>query len=913
MKCLLLLTVLILWANAVQAQAPDSDVERWLAGKFTEEEKWINRALDSSLEGEAPLPPPAAPSSLVLTPTSKPLYMDYIALSWTDNSTDEVTFRIERKLGAGGTYQEIAIVFANITKWYDDSVGSGLGYFYRIRAANASGNSAYATEQSATSPTAGTPTASLSVPATAFTQEVVIIDARASTNVCRRPRADGSPSVTIDYGDGFSKVDWLAAGHAFITAGTYPVTLTVYNCAEVPATTNVSITVTDIPAASGGSTITDATCLAGGTGNNVQTLVAQGSAAANAVCLQTAVDRAATRNAAEQEIVVPAGQTYAGPVYMTTPNGGGSGSKYITIKSSAMASLPPTKKRIVPATDSANMPIITAPSTLNITDAALETPLTAAVPASHHYRLQGLTLKKDSEANYSQKLLKLGPESGLNLLTELVHHFIVDRCWLDGGASDTSQTNNAIRMYGNYISVFDSELSPYRLIGAGVDSSAISLSAGQGPYAIWNTPLVAGSENFSISGGGTETNTATISAPTTTSATLSSVTNLELDQNIALEVNGQYNARQSTIVRTISGNNITFDPIPIAPDNGGDARWSAIPSYIEMRRNYLYKQLEWRSDDPSYNNEDTQIKNLWEAKCGRYIDVIGNIMRWTWHKDQDYAIVLAPRYINGCNSENATIRQVTFKDNIIRDAAKGLTTQATDYAVSAPTQQMHELSFRNNLWWNVGAYWQATGGQQIYSFNGASDAGEVWTIQQKRFFSIHDTLDSGGAGDSGEVTNFGTVDVGAGGFDSLWINGAMAHGFLGVFSNLGGNAQNNLNTFFPPGITSTDRLRWNKNLVVNGNGTYPSSTLLQSATWPTGVFNDAANGLWTIIPATPGKNAALDGTDAGVDMLQLQAAIGAPLLSFGAVWPLIRVISGDWTGAPIGPTVCKWHTAPACP
>ena len=69
------------------------------------------------------------------------------------------------------------------------------------------------------------PTLSLSAPATAYVDEVVLIDARLSTGISKSPQGNGSPSVVIDFGDGFS-ANMLATGHAYRTAGTYTITLT---------------------------------------------------------------------------------------------------------------------------------------------------------------------------------------------------------------------------------------------------------------------------------------------------------------------------------------------------------------------------------------------------------------------------------------------------------------------------------------------------------------------------------------------------------------------------------------------------------------------------------------------------------------------------------------------------------------
>jgi len=91
---------------------------------------------------------PTAPSALVLTAKSA-LQVD---LLWTDNSNNETSFQIERKIGAGGTYVEIGSVSSNVVKFSDVTTQANTTYFYRVRARNSNGDSAYLTEQSVTTP-----------------------------------------------------------------------------------------------------------------------------------------------------------------------------------------------------------------------------------------------------------------------------------------------------------------------------------------------------------------------------------------------------------------------------------------------------------------------------------------------------------------------------------------------------------------------------------------------------------------------------------------------------------------------------------------------------------------------------------------------------------------------------------------
>lgn len=89
---------------------------------------------------------PIPPSALVATTVSN----TQINLSWTQNSSNELGFKIERKTGSGGTYAEIATVGVNVTTYSNTGLTGGTNYFYRVRAYNAQGNSAYTTEASAT-------------------------------------------------------------------------------------------------------------------------------------------------------------------------------------------------------------------------------------------------------------------------------------------------------------------------------------------------------------------------------------------------------------------------------------------------------------------------------------------------------------------------------------------------------------------------------------------------------------------------------------------------------------------------------------------------------------------------------------------------------------------------------------------
>jgi hypothetical protein len=76
-----------------------------------------------------------------------------LTLTWTDNSTSEDGFKVERCTGMGCTnFTQIATVGANVTSYADTGLASGTRYMYRVRAYNAAINSAYSNIGTAKTP-----------------------------------------------------------------------------------------------------------------------------------------------------------------------------------------------------------------------------------------------------------------------------------------------------------------------------------------------------------------------------------------------------------------------------------------------------------------------------------------------------------------------------------------------------------------------------------------------------------------------------------------------------------------------------------------------------------------------------------------------------------------------------------------
>ncbi|HXO84921.1 MAG TPA: fibronectin type III domain-containing protein [Gemmatimonadales bacterium] len=161
-----------------------------------------NTAGTSAYSNEAnamtqPPPPPGAPSALAANATST----SRIDLTWIDNATNEQGFRVERAPDAGGvagTYTQIASVGSNVRTYSNTGLTGGTRYWYRVRAYNTAGNSAYSNEASAT--TSG-PLAPTNLQAVAVSGAVVdltwtdnAVD-ETSYRIQRAPDAGGVPGT----------------------------------------------------------------------------------------------------------------------------------------------------------------------------------------------------------------------------------------------------------------------------------------------------------------------------------------------------------------------------------------------------------------------------------------------------------------------------------------------------------------------------------------------------------------------------------------------------------------------------------------------------------------------------------------------------------------------------------------------
>jgi predicted acyltransferase (DUF342 family) len=98
-----------------------------------------NSAYTNTANATTPYVAPDAPRTLMATAASS----SQIELAWTDYANNETGFYIERATASAGPFTQIASIGANIEKYSNTGLTSNTNYWYRVRAYNAVGNSAY--------------------------------------------------------------------------------------------------------------------------------------------------------------------------------------------------------------------------------------------------------------------------------------------------------------------------------------------------------------------------------------------------------------------------------------------------------------------------------------------------------------------------------------------------------------------------------------------------------------------------------------------------------------------------------------------------------------------------------------------------------------------------------------------------
>ena len=271
-----------------------------------------------------------------------------------------------------------------------------------------------------------------------------------------------------------------------------------------------------------------------------------------------------------------------------------------------------------------------------------------------------------------------------------------------------------------------------------------------------------------------------------------------------------------------------------------------IPSDVTFRRNHVSRPPSWRS-------QNWTVKNLFELKNARRVLIEGNLFENHWVDAQPgYAIVLTPRGERGA-APWATVEDVTFRYNIVRNVAAGFNMLARDDA--GPSGTLKRVRIADNLflrldreaWGGNGAFMQIGEGPSdiVVEHNTIMHTGNVLTVY-------------GGSRSAPSVAE-----------RFVFRNNIAPHNANGVIGQGLGVGSDSIDTFFPGSV-------FLRNVLAGGRASrYPGDNLFPEMDKFTQQFVNHAGGDYRLKPDSDFRRAASDGADLGVNFVELVRAIGS--------------------------------------
>jgi hypothetical protein len=579
--------------------------------------------------------------------------------------------------------------------------------------------------------------------------------------------------------------------------------------------------------------------------------------------LQAALDAAQ----AGDTIYLEPGATFTGNFKLPAH----AGSSYITVRSAAgSALLPAPGARISPAY-AAYLPKITSPNSMP----ALRTGQGAA-----YWRLALLELGPN--ANTSDDIVELGDGSAAQFdLSQVPHHLVVDRVYVHGDPKNGHKRGIALNAAN--VTIVNSYISDIKAVG--IDAQAIGGWNGPGPYLIENNYLEASTEVVMF--GGDDPKIPGISATDVVVRGNTLRRPLEWRNPIlpppaavnALAATGGSLTAGTYAYRVVARRYVNSTPVKSAASTeatvtvaaGGRAviSWNGVDDateYLVYGRTPGAQKVYWRVTATTFTDDGTgagvagtppatgtvwQVKNLFELKNARHVQVDHNVMENNWAQAQaGTAVLFTPRNQYG-NCTWCVVEDVTFEYNVVRGIGAGI--QVLGYDNNNPSQQTNGIRIRNNefsdmnkvAWGGNGYFATITGGPRDITFD-------------------HNTIVSPSGG--------GVISVGGDAvFGLVFTNNVARHNSYGVSGTGQGTGNNAIGYYFPDAV-------FTRNVLAGGKASnYPAGNLFPTVTDFQLHFSDYDGGNFALVPGTDWANAATDGRDLGADESGLQNAPASPV------------------------------------
>jgi Domain of unknown function (DUF4214) len=312
-------------------------------------------------------------------------------------------------------------------------------------------------------------------------------------------------------------------------------------------------------------------------------------------------------------------------------------------------------------------------------------------PGAHHYRFVGVEFTLQSASAVVNDLITLGSgnSSDQSTLSQVPHHFEIDRCYIHGLPG--VPLKRGVELNSAFTDIMNSYISECHVQGQ--DTQAIGGWNGPGPYTIANNYLEAAGENVMFGGA------------------IATIPNL-VPSDIQIR------------------NNYFFKPPSWRP---GEPGFSPMPPPMPGAPDH------WT------------VKNLFELKNARTVMAEGNLFENSWVDAQDgYALLFTVRAEGGMMPW-ATVDNVQFSNNIVRHAGLGIDVlgHECDNAANCPAAAKH-LTISNNLFDDInGPRWGGGdgAGKFLVILNGADSV----TLDHNTVFQTSNIVTAGGSPDSSFV------------------------------------------------------------------------------------------------------------------------------------------------------------------
>lgn len=289
-----------------------------------------------------------------------------------------------------------------------------------------------------------------------------------------------------------------------------------------------------------------------------------------------------------------------------------------------------------------------------------------------------------------------------------------------------------------------------------------------------------------------------------------------------------------------AGENVMF--------GGADPYISGLnPSDIEIRGNHFYKPVTW-------SGGKWTVKNLLETKQAVRVLVEDNIFEGCWIDGQTgFAIVFKSANQSG-GAPWAITSDVTFRNNVVRNAAAGLSLAANPG--NYPAQPAARFLIEENIFEGIGNYAGTTNGRMIMMLEGLND------VEIRHNTLMHNAV----------AGQFILMDVPAGGKNLVVRNNVATWG--GPWGAVMGTAPQGsqaLAAFMSP-------YAFEGNVVVGMPvtllGGYPTQNFYPTSMTTVGLVSQTIGGNWSLLASSPFKGKGTDGRDPGADVANVRTRTG---------------------------------------